>query len=187
MPAKERLSLYGHHTYTESEESEPVKSKNYMIKKQKGKRRKHLTEEKLGPRDNKFNVTEEACFRGRNLRPRTGPSPGWCSDIGNTGCLQVSFSSEEEVGSWDKLRKKVHLAMCKNVCIQETRKVRIFFPFNEGHSFKQKLKGKHVDRKEPKPYNWEAGSTAHAGFSSIVLCDSYLWEKNSFLPQFLPT
>lgn len=65
----------------------------------------------------------------------------------------MSFSSEEEVESWDRLRKKVHLAVYKNVCIQETKKVRIFFTFNDGHSFKQTLKGKYLDRKEPKPYN----------------------------------
>lgn len=65
-------ALYLH---MESKESEPEKSENDTMKRQKREveGRSHLTKEKLGLRNNKFNITEEACFRGRSLRPRTVP------------------------------------------------------------------------------------------------------------------
>lgn len=61
--------------YMESDDSEPELSKNYMIKRQKRETegKSHLTEEILELRDNKFNITEEACFRGRSLRSRQCP------------------------------------------------------------------------------------------------------------------
>lgn len=72
----------------QSKESEPEKSENYLMKRQNRKtgEKSHLT--KLGPRDKKFNITEETCDGGRSFRPRTMPCPGQNPDIGNAGCLQ---------------------------------------------------------------------------------------------------
>lgn len=61
--------------YIESDDSEPEQSKNYMMKRQKRETegKSHLTEEMLELRDNKFSISEEACFRGRSLRSRQCP------------------------------------------------------------------------------------------------------------------
>lgn len=144
----------------ESDDSEPEQSENEVMERQKRETegKSHLTEEILELRDNKFNITEEACFRGRSWRSRQ------CPDIREADCLWVSFSSEE-VGNWNRLRRRAHLALPKNVCVQKAKKMRIFFLFKEGHNFKQKLKGKFFDRKKPKPCNWEARLTTHTGFS----------------------
>lgn len=78
MPAKERTSLNGHCTYTQRARRVSLKSlKTRWWRDRKGKRKEgdHVTEEKLWPRDDKFNITEEACFRGRNWRARSMPWP----------------------------------------------------------------------------------------------------------------
>lgn len=146
-----------------SDNSDPEQSKNYMMKRQKreAEGRSHLTEEIL-----KLRVQHHrgSLFQRQEFEIKAVPSPGQCPDTREAGCLWVSFSSEE-VGNWNRLRKRVHLALPKNVCIQKAKKVRIFFPFKEGHNFKQKLKSKYFDRKEPKPCNWEVGLTTHTGFS----------------------
>lgn len=185
MPAMERISLNGHCTYTRRARRVSLKSlKMTWWRDGKGKwkgeaiwQKKNWGQEITSSTSQRKPVSEVGVW-----------DPGQCPDTGNTGCLQVSFS-RKEVGSWDRLRKKVQLALSRNICTQETKKMRIFSPFNEGYNFKQKLKGKYLDRKEPKPYNWEVGSDQPLTQASLksLLCDSYLWEKSSFLSQFLPT
>lgn len=59
----------------ETDDSESEQAKNYVMKRQKRETegKSHLTEEILELRDNKFNTSEEACFRGRSLRSRQCP------------------------------------------------------------------------------------------------------------------
>lgn len=185
IPAMERISLNGHCTYTRRARRVSLKSlKNNRMKRQKREMegRSHLTKEKLGPRDNKFNITEEACFRGRSLRPRTVPSPRQCPDTGNTGCLWVSFS-REEVGSWDRLRKKVHLALSR-----KQRKQEFSLLLMKDTTSSKSSKANTLTEKSQSPIieRLDRINCSHRLLLNPC-CAILIWDKSSFLSQFLPT
>lgn len=55
-------------------------------------------------------------FQRQEFQMKAVPSLGQHPDIREADCLSVSFSSEE-VGNWNRLKKRVYLTLPKNVCI----------------------------------------------------------------------